>query len=397
MADSNSTQQTILHVDMDAFYVSIELLSRPDLVGKPVVVGGSPQSRGVVCSASYEARAFGIRSAMPCYKAYKLCPQAVFISNSFSHYSAYSRQLKAIFQRFSPLVEMASQDEAYLDLSGSERLQGSPLAVAETLRRTVLQETKLPCSIGIGRSKMVAKIASALCKPKGLLWVPAGNEGEFLGRLSVGKVPGVGKETKAQLYAYGIETIEELLGCSAEKFPAPLNRRLWELQQRCLGKKESPVVPYREAKSVSHERTFDSDVSSLDQLDNYLVWLADKVATRLREKNVQAKTIGIKLKYADFTSHTAEQSVFTPTDDALQMALIAKELLRKRWNGKAPLRLIGVYAAGFDAPSEQLELFAEEKPASEPRKTDGKIDRILDQVREKHGQNSLLRASGKIS
>lgn len=392
MLSEKSPTRTILHIDMDAFYASVELLARPDLIGKPVVVGGSPQSRGVVCSASYEARAFGIRSAMPCFKAYKLCPQAIFIPGDYATYGEYSRKLRAIFERFSPLVEMASQDEAYLDLSGSERLQGTPLKVAETLRRTIREETQLPCSIGIGRSKLIAKIASALCKPKGLLWVPTGNEIGFLSPLPVGKIPGVGTEMQRQLHSYGIQTIAELLAASPENFPPPLNKRLWELHQRCTGKHESPVIPHREAKSVSHERTFDVDITNTETLENYLSWLSDKVASRLRAKDVQARKISLKMKYSNFTSQTVDHTLGNPTSDAAVIAEVAKTLLRKRWEAQRPLRLIGVCASGFEHHSEQLELFSElEAPELKARI----LDHVLDQIREKHGFDSVLRASSK--
>lgn len=394
MTPESTRQPTILHVDMDAFFVSIELLHHPEHVGKPVVVGGLPNSRGVVCSASYEARKFGIHSAMPCFKAFKLCPHAIFLPGRFSEYGDYSRQIRSIFESFSPTVEMASQDEAYIDLAGTERILGSPLKLAAELRRTVLAETGLPCSIGIGRNKLVAKIASGLCKPKGLLWVPTGSEVEFLSRLPVGKIPGVGTEMQRTLKSFGIEWISELLASIPAHFPSPLSRRIWELQERCTCRRESPVVPQRDIKSVSHERTFETNIDSLEALENYVSWLAEKVATRLRVKELKAKTIGIKLKYADFQSRTVEHTVAVPTDDAGTICKVGQTLLRERWQRERPLRLIGVYASGFDAQTEQLELFTQlEAPELKPKS----LDRVLDQIREKHGFNSVLRGGSKIA
>ncbi|MDX1971445.1 MAG: DNA polymerase IV [Candidatus Sumerlaeia bacterium] len=390
---TSSPHRTILHVDMDAFYVSVELLHHPELIGKPVVVGGSPQSRGVVCSASYEARAFGIHSGMGCFQAYKLCPHAVFLSNGFGHYAAYSQRIKSIFQEFTPLVEMASQDEAYLDLTGTERLFGSPLRLAQQLRNRVLEETKLPCSIGIGRNKLIAKIASGLCKPKGLLWVPFGAEEEFLSPLPLSKIPGVGTELDKVLRSHGLIRIGDALNARLEGYPPVLARRLYEIQQRCRCRVESPVRSHREIKSISHERTFDRDVADREALENYLHWLAEKVSSRLRAKERTARTIGIKLKYTDFQVRSAECTLGSPTDDPLAIAQTALRLLREKWEPGEPLRLIGLCASGLDEDDAQLELFpGEELDAPSVQGTNvppASLHQAMDCIRGKHGFEAI--------
>src|SRR5262249_15936026 len=245
-------EATILHVDMDAFFVSVELLERPELRGKPVVVGGRPDQRGVVSAASYEARKFGIHSAMPLRTAAKLCPHAIFLDGHHEKYGEWSDRVATILAKFSPVVEMVSIDEAYLDLGGTERLHGPPLAAADRLLRTITHNTSLPCSGGLASTRLTAKVASDQAKPRGLVWVPPGCEARFLGALPVRKIPGIGEVTERALRALGIETVEQLAGISQEKLEKVFGQWGTALYRKARGGDSYEFVIDAEPKSISH-------------------------------------------------------------------------------------------------------------------------------------------------
>src|SRR5437879_10993637 len=252
-------QASILHVDMDAFFVSVELLERPELRGKPVIVGGGPNQRGVVTAASYEARKFGVHSAMPLRTAGRLCPHADFLDGHHAKYSEWSDRVATILAKFSPIVEMVSIDEAYLDLSGTERLHGPPLAATDKLLRTITRETGLPCSGGLATTRLVAKVASDQAKPRGLVWVPAGSEQRFLAPLPVRKIPGIGEVTERALRALGIETVEQIAAMPQEKLESIFGQWGTALYRKSRGGDSYEFVIDAEPKSISHNHTFGED------------------------------------------------------------------------------------------------------------------------------------------
>src|SRR5215510_1576195 len=266
----------ILHVDMDAFFVSVELLDRPELRGKPVVVGGRPDQRGVVSAASYEARKYGIHSAMPLRTAGKLCPHAVFLDGHHAKYGEWSNRVATILAKFSPIVEMVSIDEAYLDLAGTEKLHGPPFSAAHKLLRMITSETSLPCSAGLASTRLVAKVASDQAKPKGLLWIPAGQEAQFLAPLPVRKIPGIGEVTERALRALGIEYVHQLAEPGLEKLEKIFGRWGTALYRKARGGDSYEFVIDAEPKSISHNHTFGEDTDDANQLAAILSHLSQK-------------------------------------------------------------------------------------------------------------------------
>src|SRR5882757_5752483 len=287
----------ILHVDMDAFFVSVELLDRPDLRGKPVVVGGRPDQRGVVSAASYEARKFGIHSAMPLRTASRLCPHAVFLDGHHEKYSEWSDRIASILAKFSPIVEMVSVDEAYLDLSGTERLHGPPLAAADKLLRTITRTTALPCSGGLATTRLVAKVASDQAKPRGLLWVAPGREERFLAPLPVRKIPGIGKVTERALRALSIETVEQIAALPQEKLEKIFGQWGTALFRKARGGDSYEFVVDAEPKSISHNHTFGEDTDDTVALTAMLSHLSQKACKRLREAGLATRSLKITSRY----------------------------------------------------------------------------------------------------
>src|SRR6266853_1758324 len=283
--DERSAEEasSILHVDMDAFFVSVELLDQPQLRGKPVVVGGQPDQRGVVSAASYEARKYGIQSAMPLRTAARRCPHAIFLESRHHLYSEWSDRVAVILGKYSPIVEMASVDEAYLDLGGTERLLGPPFAAAHSLLQEITAKTGLPCSAGLARTRLVAKVASDQAKPRGLLWVPAGAEETFLAPLGVRRIPGIGKVTEAALHALGIETVGQLAAATQEKLEQNFGRWGTALHRKARGGDTYEFFVDAEPKSISHNQTFSEDTQDRALLDATLSHLAQKAMKRLRE------------------------------------------------------------------------------------------------------------------
>src|SRR5215813_9332905 len=291
-------EATILHVDMDAFFVSVELLERPELRGKPVVVGGRPDQRGVVTAASYEARKFGIQSAMPLRTAGRLCPHAIFLDGHHPKYTQWSDRVATLLAKFSPIVEMVSIDEAYLDLSGTERLHGPPLAAADKLLRTITRETALPCSGGLATTRLTAKVASDQAKPRGLVWVPPGCEARFLAPLPVRKIPGIGEVTERALRGLGIDTVEQLAELPQEKLEKIFGQWGTALYRKARGGDAYEFLIDAEPKSISHNHTFGEDVSDVAEMESLLSHLSQKACKRLREAGLSSRTVTLTIRYA---------------------------------------------------------------------------------------------------
>ncbi len=385
--------RTIFHVDMDAFFVSVEELLNPSLKGKAVVVGGQRHERGVVSAASYAARRYGVHSAMPLRTAAKLCPHAIFLDGHPHLYREYSQRVFAVLQKFSPKVEMASIDEAYLDVTGCEKLLGPPLECAHRLHQSVKLETGLNCSIGVSSSRMVSKIASDQAKPNGILWVLPGMEARFLAPLDVRRIPGVGKATERQLLAIGIRKIGDLARLD-EKF---LEERFGKWGLALAGKArgedagawfDGDVGEDEGARSISHEHTFPVDTAKASELEATLARLSEMVGRRLREHGYHARTIQIKLRYADFSTITRAHTLDHGTQIDTEIFAEARALFRRNWTGK-PVRLLGVHASGFASREGQLSLLDQEK-----RERWSKALAAADEIRDKFGERSISLARG---
>ena len=358
--------RTYFHVDMDAFFVSVEELFDPSLKGKPVVVGGRPNERGVVSAASYAARKFGVHSAMPLRTAYKLCPQAIFVDGHPDRYRESSRQVYEVLHEFSPLVEMASIDEAYLDMTGTERLHGPPFQAAHRLHQRMKEATRLNCSIGIAASRLVAKISSDQAKPNGILLVISGNEAAFLAPLEVRKVPGVGKVTEQNLHKLGIRKVGDL----ARLDDAFLEERFGKWGLALAGKSrgfdaggwfDTEIGEDAGPKSISHEHTYSEDTAVVAQLEATLARLCEMVGRRLREHGLHARTLSLKLRYSDFSTITRAHSVARPTQLDTELYEEIRELFRRNWKAGAAVRLLGVNASSFDEEAGQMDLMGEER------------------------------------
>jgi len=385
--------KTIFHLDMDAFFVSVEELFDPSLKGKPVVVGGRPDQRGVVSAASYAARKFGVHSAMPLRAAAKLCPHAVFVEGHPHRYRAYSQKVFAVLGRFSPRVEMASIDEAYLDLSGTERLLGPPLAAAHKLHEAVKRETGLNCSIGIAPSRLVAKVASDQAKPNGILWVQPGLEARILAPLDVRKIPGVGKVAERNLNALGVHKVGDLAKLDEAFLAERFGKWGLALAGKARGRDaggwfDAEVGEEEDPKSISHEHTFGEDTADPDTLDAMLARLSEMVCRRLREHALFARTIQVKLRYSDFSTFTRAYTLGHATQIDTEVLEHARRLFLRNWTGQ-PVRLIGVHAGQLESGEGQLDLLGGEKAERWKRALSA-----ADRMRDKYGEASVSLASG---
>lgn len=381
----------IFHVDMDSFYVSVERLKDPSLIGRPVIVGGTPDGRGVVASASYEARAFGVHSAMPCRQALRLCPQAVFVRGHFEAYADSSAQIRSVMEEFSPIVRMASQDEAYLDMTGTERLWGAPMKSADLIRRRILDEARLPCSLGLGSTRTIAKIASALCKPRGILWVPAGCEREFLSPLPIGRMPGIGPKSQERLNEFGLKRLGDVIRLGRAEMVRLFGAHGAEFHDRACGIGGSSLGEPEEAKSIGKEVTFESDTSDREFLAGVLSELTEKIASRLRKTGARAATVTLKYRYTGFETHTAAQTIPSPTADERVLLSTALELLDRHAEPGRPLRLVGVTGCNLVWGESQLDFFSD----SEESERRGRLLNAIDAVREKHGFAAIRRAKSR--
>jgi DNA polymerase-4 len=385
--------KTIFHVDMDAFFVSVEELFDPSLKGKPVVVGGRPDQRGVVSAASYAARKFGVHSAMPLRTAGKLCPQAIFLDGHPERYREYSRRVYEVLQRFSPVVEMASIDEAYLDLTGTERLLGPPLRAAHSLHETMKRETGLNCSVGIASSRLVAKISSDQAKPNGVLWVLPGQEARFLAPLDVRRIPGVGKVTEKNLHALGIRKVGDLARLDEEFLASRFGKWGLALAGKSRGADaggwfDAEIGAEEDPKSISHEHTFDQDTAEAARIDSTLARLAEKVGRRLREHGLCTRTVQLKLRYADFSTITRACTLDHATDIDIELIEQARTLLARNWNGR-PVRLVGVHAGSLEPGPGQMSLLDGER-----QERWHKALEAVDRIRDRFGESSVSLASG---
>ena len=386
--------KTIFHVDMDAFFVSVEELFDPSLKGKAVVVGGRPTERGVVSAASYEARKFGVHSAMPLRTAYKLCPHAIFVDGHPDRYRDCSHKVFEVLNHFSPQVEMASIDEAYLDMTGTERLHGPPLRAAHALHEMMRAETRLNCSIGIATTRLVAKISSDQAKPNGVLWVMPGHEARFLAPLDVRKIPGVGKVTEKNLHAVGIRKVGDL----ARLDEAFLESRFGQWGLALAGKSrgldaggwfDTEVGEGTDAKSISHEHTYGEDTADASVLEATLARLSEMVGRRLRENGLHARTIQLKLRYKDFSTITRAHTVERATQIDTEIFEEARALFRKNWKRGREVRLLGVHVASFESGDGQPGLLEEDKHERWKHALDA-----ADRLRDKYGESAVSLASG---
>lgn len=376
-AESNTW---ILHVDMDAFFVSVELLTRPDLRGKAVVVGGQRDQRGVVTSASYEARQFGVHSAMPLRTAAKLCPHAIFLDNRHELYGQWSDRVATILERYSPVVEMASIDEAYLDLTGTERINGPAVRAADRLLREITSTTGLPCSGGLGGTRLVAKVASEQAKPRGFVWVPHGSEAAFFAPLPVRRIPGIGKATEAALQSAGIETVAQLQTMPLERLEETFGQWGTALYRKARGIDSYEFFIDAEPKSISHNQTFGRDTADRARLETTLSHLCQKATKRLRDAGLHARTITLTLRYKNFKTITRNETLAEPSDlDAVILASV-RDLFNRNWDGESMLRLVGVALSSFSGGTPQIDLLDPERRAKLER-----LARATDRLRDKFG------------
>ncbi|MBI4199475.1 MAG: DNA polymerase IV [Chloroflexi bacterium] len=348
----------IIHADLDAFFASVEQRDHPELRGKPVLVGGDPRSRGVVAACSYEARAWGIRSAMPMRTALQVCPQAIVVQPRFGLYRQVSHQVMETFRALTPLVEPMSLDEAYLDVSEGVRQGAGPMALGRALKARVKAEVRLTLSVGIATSKAVAKIASALGKPDGLVLVEQGREEEFLAPLPVGRLPGIGPKTEQELARHGIRTLGEL-GRKPEAWAQELfGKRGPEMLALCRGQDERPVVTEREAKSMGAETTFATDLDDPAALARHMDELVERVAHRLGQEGVNGRTITVKLRLSDFTTFTRSSTLPFPVNGSATIRTVGLRLLERELLPGRRFRLLGVSVSNF-GEARQLTLFGE--------------------------------------
>ena len=379
--------RTILHVDMDAFYASVEERDRPELKGKPLIVGGTA-GRGVVAAASYAVRRFGVRSAMPMREALKRCPHAICVAPRMARYKEVSAQVFAIFHEFTPLVEGLSLDEAFLDVTGSERLFGEPAVIGAEIRRRIRAVTELTASVGIAPNKSLAKIASDLNKPDGLFCIGPHNLHEVLERLAVERLFGVGAKTLPAVQACGLKTFGDVARAGDEQLWRAFGKHGKAMQARAAGLDERPVVPDREEKSISAEETFDKDIRDAAVLERRLTALADRAAARLRAAGLCAGRVTVKIRRADFTTYTRQCALEPPTQDTAAVCAGAQRLLRT-WlagRGNVALRLLGVGTSELSAV-RQPDLFAEGSARV------SRLDSAIDGIRDRFGAQVLTRAS----
>ncbi len=371
---------------MDAFYPAVEVLDNPALKGRPVIVGGTSK-RGVVSSASYEARKFGVHSAQPIAKAVRLCPDGIFLPVRMKRYKEISEQVFEIFRRFTPLVEPLSIDEAFLDVTGSTHLFGDPVEIAKKIKQTIVRETGLTVSAGVAPSKFVAKIASDMEKPDGLTVVPPDRVREFLDPLPIKKMWGVGKATQESLRRLNVKTFRDLSRVPVKLLERRFGKHGMKMHLLSMGIDERAVVPDQDVKSIGHEETFSHDISDIGAVKKKLLSLADRVARRVRRKKITGRTLTLKVKYDDFVQVTRSATLPKPTDDGPEIYSIACGLLEKTDAGKRPVRLLGISLSklNFPASENQLALF-DRKDSSQKRK---KLNVALDSVVEKHGDKSI--------
>jgi DNA polymerase-4 len=384
---STAKARAILHVDMDAFYASIEQRDDPSLKGRPVIVGGT-SGRGVVAAASYEVRKFGVHSAMPMSTALRLCPHAICVPPRMQVYKEVSNQIFRIFHEFTPIVEGLSLDEAFLDVTASLPLLGDAVSIARSIKQRIFETTRVTASVGVAPNKLVAKIASDMKKPDGLTVVMQENVRDVLGALSVRRLPGLGRKTGVKVEEAGIRTLVELRSASDTVLWPIFGRYTARVRERAAGIDERPVIADHAEKSISAEDTFFQDIADPARLQTELSKLADRTCTRLRKKSLTAACVTVKIRRKDFTTFTRQTRITPATNDTRAITKVASALLRK-WlaeNPGAKIRLLGVGVSDL-ADSDQLDLFT--TPAQNAATP---LDTTLDAIRQKFGPRALTRA-----
>jgi DNA polymerase IV len=379
--------EPIIHVDMDAFYASVEQRDDPSLQGKPVAVGGLGP-RSVVAACSYEARRFGVRSAMPMVQARRLCRNLIVVTPDFSRYTAESKAIRTIFDSITPLVEMLSLDEAFLDVAGATRLFGEPVEIADRIRRRIKQERGLPASAGVARNKSVAKLASEAAKPDGLVHVPANESQDFLDPLPVGALWGVGEQTVAALERFGVRTVKDLRelpdGVLDRAFGPASAQHLWHAAR---GIDERPVVVHEPPKQISAEQTFDRDLDSDENIHKELLRLSDRVASRLRQQGASARTVILKVRFNDFRTITRSKTIEAHTDSSTHIYATAKGLYAALRLARPRIRLLGVSAQGLSWEGVPEQLALDHRP--DPWRA---AEKAIDHVRSKYGKDAMSAA-----
>lgn len=386
------TERKILHLDLDAFFCSVEELLDPTLIGKAFAVGGNPQGRGVIVSASYAARKFGVHSAMPSGRALKLCPNLVFVRSKHSLYSNYSNKVMDILHDISPLVQQISVDEAFIDVTDIQK----PIEnICHDLQNRVYRETNLPISIGAGTSKMIAKIANNIGKsqvktgksPRSINIVKVGDEAKFLAPLDIQEMWGIGPKSAERLRSRGYKTIGDLANADISELAEYFGKNAELIKNRALGIDHSPVHTLREAKSISNEITFNEDSDDIDFLKNIIMQLSDKVAWRLRKENLAGKVISIKIRYSDFSTFSRQKALANPTNVGDEIFETSYALFLENVNHNRAIRLIGVGVSHLEVPFTQLELFGD----NIQKKQD--LVQAVDSLRDKFGKDVIIRAN----
>lgn len=382
----SGTPPMIIHVDMDAFYASVEIRDRPELANQPVVVGGISGSRGVVCAASYEARKYGIHSAMPSTEALKRCPHAVFIKPRMDHYSAISKEIREIFGGYTSLVEPLSLDEAFLDVSGSVALFGSAQKIAAEIKSRIRTDLRLSCSAGIAPNKYLAKVASDFEKPDGLVVIQNESMDEFLQDLPIEKIWGIGKQCQQKFSLLGIKTIGQLKRLSVDQLEPLVGKNAQHFWNLARGIDPREVVPDRVAKSISHEKTFPQDVSDWEVLDGWIVELGNQVGQRLRHQEVKARTVQVKMRFSDFQTVSRSTTLSVPSDITAEIVAKAITMLQSEFNqNQKPVRLVGVGMTNLVCREKYQKVLFEQ--GEKDRQTG--LDRVTDQIMEKFGSKAI--------
>jgi DNA polymerase-4 len=377
-------KRCIVHIDLDSFFVSVERKFNPELIGKPVLIGGSAD-RGVVASCSYEARKFGIHSAMPMKQAMKLCPHAIIIRGSHGRYSEASKQVTQIIHDSMPLYQKTSVDEFYIDMTGMERFHDC-YQLATDLRARITRETGLPISFGMASGKTVAKMATNAAKPNGQLLIEHGKEKEFMAPLSIRKIPMLGEKTCQKLYQFGIEKIGDLQRVDLKFLETVFGKHGRYIWERANGIDESEIVPHSDRKSISTENTFHTNVTDIKTLETSLVSMTEELAYKLRKENKVASCLAIKIRYANFETHTVQEKIALTAAEHILIPGI-KNLLKKAWNQHRPIRLIGVKLSNLCQGSDQINLFEDNEERI-------KLYQAMDKINFKFGEKTVCRAAG---
>ena len=378
------TKRTIMHIDLDSFFVSVERKFDPSLIGKAVIIGGSAD-RGVVASCSYEARKFGVHSAMPTRQALKLCPHAIVLRGSHGRYGEASREVTEIIHNAVPLYMKTSIDEFYIDYTGMDRFHNCYKHASE-LRQKIIKDTELPISFGMSSGKTVSKMATNQAKPNGQLYIPHGREKEFLAPLAIGKIPGLGESTANKLHQYGIERIGQLQKMDVRFLETVFGRMGKYIWEKANGIDDSEIIPNSDRKSISTEHTFHTNINDMQSIETILVSMTEELAGKLRKENKVASCLAIKVRYANFETHTQQEKIALTAAEHILIPGI-KNLLKKAWNQHRPIRLIGVRLSNLCTGSYQINLFEDNEERI-------KLYQAMDKINFKFGEKTVCRAAG---